>query len=93
VSDMFVCMYVLLLYANYIYCIPTYRKGSVGAYSPCMGLRTVRERVASYIRKRDGGVAASPDDIWIGAGASDVIKAVLTMFAGHVNGKPSCKPI
>ncbi|RVE45199.1 hypothetical protein evm_010140 [Chilo suppressalis] len=63
-------------------------RGSVGAYSPSLGLRVVRDRVASYIRARDGGVPASPDDVVLGAGASDVIKTVLTLFAGDQGGKP-----
>ncbi|KAJ8715839.1 hypothetical protein PYW08_013124 [Mythimna loreyi] len=62
-------------------------KGSVGAYSPSPGLSIVRSRVAQYIEARDG-VPASPDDIYLGSGASDVIKAVLTMFVEDVDGKP-----
>ncbi|CAG9794119.1 unnamed protein product [Diatraea saccharalis] len=65
-------------------------RGSVGSYSPALGLRVVRERVAAYMRARDGaGVPASPDDVCLGAGASDVIKSVLTLFAGQIDGKPS----
>ncbi|XP_028175997.1 alanine aminotransferase 1-like [Ostrinia furnacalis] len=52
-----------------------------------MGLRAVRERVAAYLRARDG-VPAAPEDVCVGAGASDVIKSVLTMFAGEAAGKP-----
>ncbi|KAL0871554.1 hypothetical protein ABMA27_004089 [Loxostege sticticalis] len=59
---------------------------SVGAYSPPLGLRTVRERAASYMRARDG-VPAAADDVCVGAGASDVIKSVLTVLAGEVDGK------
>lgn len=62
-------------------------KGSVGAYSPSPGLNIVRSRVAQYIEARDG-VPASPDDIYLGSGASDVIKAVLTMLVEDVDGKP-----
>ncbi|KAJ0178032.1 hypothetical protein K1T71_005855 [Dendrolimus kikuchii] len=62
-------------------------KGSVGAYSPSNGLQIVRSRVAQYIEGRDG-VPASSDDIYLGSGASDVIKAVLTMFVQEMNGKP-----
>lgn len=56
----------------------------MGAYSPSAGLRIVRCRVAEYIEARDG-VPASPDDIYLGSGASDVIKAVLTMLVGNVD--------
>ncbi|XP_075978821.1 alanine aminotransferase 1-like [Anticarsia gemmatalis] len=61
--------------------------GSVGAYSPPAGLRVIRSRIAQYLQKRDG-VPASPDDIYLGSGASDVIKAVLNMFVKEVDGKP-----
>ncbi|XP_026734189.1 alanine aminotransferase 1-like [Trichoplusia ni] len=63
-------------------------QGSVGAYSPSGGLALVRRRVAEFLAARDG-VPASADDIHLGSGASDVIKAVLTMFAEQVDGKPS----
>lgn len=62
-------------------------KGSVGAYSPSPGLSIVRARVADYLEARDG-VPASPDDVYLGSGASDVIKAVLTMLVEDVDGKP-----
>ncbi|KOB67143.1 putative Alanine aminotransferase [Operophtera brumata] len=62
-------------------------KSSVGAYSPSNGLFIVRHAVAEYISARDG-VASSPEDIYMGSGASDVIKAVLTMFIEEVDGKP-----
>ncbi|CAH2039109.1 unnamed protein product, partial [Iphiclides podalirius] len=60
---------------------------SVGSYSPSAGLRVVREAVASYLTSRDQ-VTAAADDIYLGNGATDLIKAVLAMFAGDVDGKP-----
>ncbi|XP_045767107.1 alanine aminotransferase 1-like [Maniola jurtina] len=62
-------------------------KGSVGSYSPSNGLNVVRQRVVQYLTARDG-VAASPDDIYLGSGASDVIKAVLSLFVQDIDGKP-----
>lgn len=62
--------------------------GTVGACSPPAGLSVVRRQVAAYLTARDG-VPASPDDILLGAGASDLIKAVLTLFAQDIDGKPS----
>lgn len=62
-------------------------KGSVGSYSPSNGLNLVRSRVAQYITNRDG-VPSNPDDIYLGSGASDVIKSVLTLFVEDVGGKP-----
>lgn len=59
----------------------------MGAYSPSAGLHAVRARAAHYIAARDH-VPASADDIFLGSGASDVIKSVLTMFVEPVGGKP-----
>ncbi|CAH1638462.1 unnamed protein product [Spodoptera littoralis] len=60
---------------------------SVGAYSPSAGLHAVRARAAQYIAARDQ-VPASADDIFLGSGASDLIKSILTMFVEPVDGKP-----
>ncbi|CAH2269521.1 jg19069 [Pararge aegeria aegeria] len=62
-------------------------KGSVGSYSPSNGLNLVRRSVAEYLEARDG-VAASLEDVYLGSGASDVIKAVLSLFVQDVDGKP-----
>lgn len=62
----------------------------MGAYSPSAGLCVVRNAVAEYIAARDG-VPSSPEHIYMGSGASDVIKAVLNMFVADVNGKPPGK--
>ena len=59
----------------------------MGSYSPSPGLGVVRRRVAEYMALRDA-VPASPDDVVLGSGASDVIKAVLTMLVENVDGKP-----
>ncbi|XP_049874247.1 alanine aminotransferase 1-like [Pectinophora gossypiella] len=62
--------------------------GSVGSYSPPAGLRIVRRRGAEYLRKRDGGVPADVDDILLGAGATDLIRAVFQLINCPVDGKP-----
>ncbi|XP_068618310.1 alanine aminotransferase 1-like [Battus philenor] len=62
-------------------------ESSVGAYSPSAGLALVRADAAAYMRARDGA-PASPEDVYLGSGASDLIKAVLTMFVENVSGKP-----
>lgn len=59
----------------------------MGAYSPSAGLQIVRSRVAQYITTKVG-VPASPSDVYLGSGASDVIKAVLTMFVADADGRP-----
>lgn len=70
-----------------ITCIFPNSNRSVGAYSPSAGMREVRAHVAEYLEARDG-VAVCADDVWLGAGATDLIKAVLALFAGDVDGKP-----
>ncbi|KAI8425864.1 hypothetical protein MSG28_004884 [Choristoneura fumiferana] len=61
--------------------------GSVGAYSPPAGLALVRRHAARWLRARDG-VAASPDHVYLGAGATDLICAVLQLLAAPLHGKP-----
>nr|XP_026487253.1 alanine aminotransferase 1-like isoform X2 [Vanessa tameamea] len=62
-------------------------KGSAGAYSPSGGLSVVRRRVAQYLHARDG-VGAAPEHVYLGAGASDLVKTVLSLFVHDVDGKP-----
>ena len=53
-----------------------------GAYTESPGISTVRRHVAEYISERDG-YPASPDDIFIGTGASACIKVsadLLSLF-------------
>ncbi|OWR52565.1 alanine aminotransferase 2 like protein [Danaus plexippus plexippus] len=61
--------------------------GSVGSYSPAPGLLLIRKHVAQYLTARDG-VAANFNNIYLGSGASDLIKSVLTLFVEKVDGKP-----
>lgn len=49
-----------------------------GAYSHSKGVKLFREDVASFIQKRDGGVPATAENIFLTNGASDAIKNVLT---------------
>lgn len=48
-------------------CCPT------GAYSASQGVNCIREDVAAYVTRRDGGVPADPDNIYLTTGASDGI--------------------
>ena len=43
--------------------------GSVGAYSNSQGILLIRQRVAQFIEKRDGGIKADDNDIFLTAGA------------------------
>jgi Aminotransferase class I and II len=54
--------------------------GSVGAYSHSQGVPLLRQDVADFITKRDGGTMkpTKPDDIFLTNGASTAIQMVLT---------------
>lgn len=49
-----------------------------GAYSHSKGIKMLREDVADFIRRRDGGVPVDVENIFLTNGASDAIKSVLT---------------
>lgn len=54
-----------------------------GSYSASQGVNCIREDVAAYITRRDGGVPADPDNIYLTTGASDGITV-----RGPVRGAP-----
>ncbi|KAM5157194.1 alanine aminotransferase 2 isoform 2-T2 [Mantella aurantiaca] len=57
---------------------------SMGAYSASQGIEVIRQDVAKYIEKRDGGIQCNPDDIYLSTGASDSIVTMLKLLvAGH----------
>ncbi|KAM9789163.1 alanine aminotransferase 2-like [Neosynchiropus ocellatus] len=53
---------------------------SMGAYSASQGLDCVRQDVARYIERRDGGVHCNPDNIYLTTGASDGIVTMLKLL-------------
>nr|XP_020447115.1 alanine aminotransferase 2-like isoform X2 [Monopterus albus] len=53
---------------------------SMGSYSPSQGIDSVREDVAHYIERRDGGVPCDPDNIYLTTGASDGIMTMLKLL-------------
>uniref|UniRef100_A0A8C6UYB5 alanine transaminase n=1 Tax=Neogobius melanostomus TaxID=47308 RepID=A0A8C6UYB5_9GOBI len=53
---------------------------SLGAYSPSQGIDYVRQDVANYIERRDGGVPCDPDNIYLTTGASDGITTILKLL-------------
>ncbi|XP_077365523.1 alanine aminotransferase 2-like isoform X1 [Festucalex cinctus] len=57
---------------------------SIGAYSASQGIECVRQDVARYIEKRDGGIPSNPDDVFLSTGASD---AIVTMLKLMVSGE------
>lgn len=58
--------------------------GSVGAYTTSQGIPLVRQRVAEFIQERDG-YPANPDDIYLTAGASPGVQAVLNTVIADEN--------
>lgn len=60
--------------------------GSLGAYSASQGIECIRQDVARYIEKRDGGIPSDPDNIYLSTGASDAIVTMLKLLVsgeGH----------
>ncbi|XP_019485735.1 PREDICTED: alanine aminotransferase 1 isoform X2 [Hipposideros armiger] len=53
---------------------------SLGAYSVSSGIQLIREDVARYIQRRDGGIPADPNNIFLSTGASDAIVTVLKLL-------------
>ncbi|KAL5961287.1 Alanine aminotransferase 2 [Taenia solium] len=58
---------------------------SVGSYSISTGVVYVRERIAEYIKRRDG-ISANPANIFLSNGASEAIKAVLLLLSSSQPG-------
>ncbi|CCH44269.1 putative alanine aminotransferase [Wickerhamomyces ciferrii] len=54
--------------------------GSLGAYSHSQGVPYIREQVAHFITKRDNGVPAHPENIYLTGGASDAVKSVFEVL-------------
>ncbi|XP_030629705.1 alanine aminotransferase 2-like [Chanos chanos] len=54
--------------------------GSIGAYSASQGIEVVRQDVARYIERRDGGIPCNPDNIYLSSGASDAIVTMLKLL-------------
>lgn len=53
---------------------------SMGSYSASQGIESVRQDVARYIKRRDGGVPCDPDNIYLTTGASDGIVTMLKLL-------------
>lgn len=51
-----------------------------GAYSASQGIECVRQDVARYIERRDGGIPSNPDNIYLSTGASDAIVVQVTLL-------------
>ena len=58
--------------------------GSVGAYSHSKGIPLIRERIADFIKSRDG-FPSDPESIFLTAGASPGVQTVLQTIIAHEN--------
>ncbi|KHN77825.1 Alanine aminotransferase 1 [Toxocara canis] len=56
---------------------------SAGAYSQSNGIEIIRQHVAEYITRRDGGIPSDPENIVLSGGASEGIRNVLKLFINH----------
>ncbi|XP_009894091.1 PREDICTED: alanine aminotransferase 2-like, partial [Charadrius vociferus] len=50
------------------------------AYSASPGIELVREDVARFLQRRDGGIVAKPGNIFLSTGASDAIVSILKLL-------------
>ncbi|KAB5535863.1 hypothetical protein PHYPO_G00122850 [Pangasianodon hypophthalmus] len=53
---------------------------SIGSYSASQGIDCIRQDVACYIERRDGGISCDPDNIYLTTGASDGIVTMLKLL-------------
>lgn len=60
---------------------------SVGSYSDSAGIEIIRHHAADYIQNRDGGIPSRWEDIYLCAGASQSIKAVMNLLNRNIDGK------
>lgn len=60
---------------------------SVGSYSDSAGIAIIRQHVAEYIQRRDGGIPSDWQNIILSAGASGSIKAILSLLRCSIDGK------
>lgn len=59
-----------------------------GSYSASQGIESVRQDVARYIERRDGGVPCAPDNIYLTTGASDGIVVLIASFISETEPVP-----
>lgn len=50
------------------------------AYSTSQGIEMIRQDIARYIERRDGGITCDPDNIYLSTGASDAIVTMLKLL-------------
>lgn len=60
---------------------------SPGAYSASPGIEVIRQDVARFIERRDGGIPSNPDDVFLSTGASDAIIVRGPRYMGSGSGR------
>ncbi|XP_060538159.1 alanine aminotransferase 1 isoform X1 [Pantherophis guttatus] len=53
---------------------------SIGAYSASPGIELIRQDVAAFIQRRDGGIPSDPENIYLSTGASNAVVTVLKLL-------------
>nr|XP_028591801.1 alanine aminotransferase 1 isoform X1 [Podarcis muralis] len=53
---------------------------SIGAYSASPGIELIRQDVAHFIERRDGGIPSRAENIFLSTGASDAIVTILKLL-------------
>uniref|UniRef100_H9G7S6 Alanine aminotransferase 1 n=1 Tax=Anolis carolinensis TaxID=28377 RepID=H9G7S6_ANOCA len=53
---------------------------SIGAYSASPGIELIRQDVARFIERRDGGIPCNSENIFLSTGASDAIVTILKLL-------------
>ncbi|XP_070604522.1 alanine aminotransferase 1 isoform X1 [Erythrolamprus reginae] len=53
---------------------------SIGSYSASPGIELIRQDVAAFIQRRDGGVPSDPENIYLSTGASNAVVTILKLL-------------
>ncbi|KAK6459543.1 alanine transaminase [Scheffersomyces xylosifermentans] len=57
--------------------------GSIGAYSHSQGAPYIRQSIANFIEKRDGGYPSNPNNIFLTSGASTAVSYLLQILSSN----------
>ncbi|KAM3619528.1 uncharacterized protein V6R79_009666 [Siganus canaliculatus] len=63
--------------------------GSVGSYTTCSGIPEIKQHIAEFIMRRDGGVPSNSDDIFISTGSEWALMFILKLLASGEGDTPT----